>query len=134
MKIKMKIAISTDSGMVSEHFGRCPQFTIVDIEDGKIVKKEVIDNPGHRTGFLPNYFKDKGIGCVISGGAGFRAQQFFDEFSIKLITGVQGKVDEVIDKIIDGKLEGGESMCKPGAGKGYGLDKEDGTHSHHHNT
>jgi len=31
----MKIAISTDSGFVSEHFGRCPSFTIVEITDGK---------------------------------------------------------------------------------------------------
>lgn len=124
----MKIAISTDSGKVSPHFGRCPQFTLVEIEDNKIIKKEVIDNPGHRTGFLPNFLNEQGVKCVITGGAGFRAQEFFNEFGIKLIAGAQGKVDDVIEQFTQGKLEGGESLCKPGAGKGYGIEKED---SHH---
>ena len=126
----MKIAISTDSEKVSEHFGRCPQFTILDIEEKKIVKKETIDNPGHSTGSLPKYFRDLGVECVIAGGAGFRAKQFFDDFGIKLITGIQGTVDEVIENFLNGTLEGNESTCKPGAGKGYGLDKEDSNHKH----
>ena len=121
----MKIAISTDNDQVSEHFGRCPDFTIVEIEDNKVIKKEVIENPGHKTGFLPKYFNEQGVNCVIAGGAGFRAQQFFEEFGVKLITGVQGKIDDVIDDFIKGELEQGESICKPGKGKGYGVEKED---------
>jgi len=124
----MKIAISTDSGMVSPHFGRCPEFTIVEIEDNKIIKKEVIENPGHMTGFLPKFFNKMGVNCVVAGGAGFRAQQFFDEFGIELITGVQGKVDDIVDDIMQGKLEHGDSLCSPGKGKGYGLEKEDKDH------
>lgn len=42
----MRVAISTDGDYVSPHFGRCPSFTIVDIEDGKIIKKKAIQNPG----------------------------------------------------------------------------------------
>jgi predicted Fe-Mo cluster-binding NifX family protein len=124
----MKIAISTDSGMVSPHFGRCPEFTIVEIEDGKVTKKEVIQNPGHATGLIPNFLSDKGVEVVIAGGAGFRAQQFFDELGIRLITGVEGKVDDAIDAFIKGKLEQGKSFCSPGKGKGYGVPKEDGHH------
>ena len=124
----MKIAISTDSRMVSPHFGRCPEFTIVEIKDNKVIKKEVIDNPGHMTGFLPRFLNKQGVNCVIAGGAGFRAQQFFDEFGIELITGVQGKVDDVIDAFVKSKLKQGESFCKPGKGKGYGVAKEDSQH------
>ena len=129
MKQKVsKIAISTDSGMVSSHFGRCPEFTIVEIKGSKVIKKEVIDNPGHITGFLPKFFNEQGVDCVIAGGAGFRAQQFFDEFGIELITGVEGKVDDVIDAFVKGKLKGGKSLCAPGKGKGYGIKKEDSRH------
>ena len=124
---KIKIAISTDNGEVSEHFGRCPEFTIVEIEDNKVIKKEVIENPGHKTGFLPKFFKEQGVKLVIAGGAGFRAQQFFNEFGIELLAGVQGKIDDVIDKVLKGKLKGGESLCKPSEGKGYGVEKE-GSH------
>ena len=124
----MKIAISTDSGMVSPHFGRCPQFTIVEIEDNKIIKKETINNPGHSTGSIPRFLNEKGVNCVMAGGAGFRAQQFFNEFGIKLIVGIQGKIDDVINQFLKGEIKGGESLCKPQSGKGYGIEKED---SHH---
>ena len=123
----MKIAISTDNGNVSEHFGRCPQFTIADIEDGKVTKKEVIENPGHDSvGSLPKFFHDMGVNVMIAGGAGFRAQEFFRQFDIELIVGVSGSVDEAIKKYAQGKLEGGTGMCSPGAGRGYGVRKEDG--------
>ncbi|MBD3310599.1 dinitrogenase iron-molybdenum cofactor [Candidatus Woesearchaeota archaeon] len=124
----MRLAISTDNDMVSEHFGRCPEFTIVDIDEGKVQKKEVIDNPGHSTGFIPKFLKEKDVGCVIAGGAGFRAQQLFDQLGIRLITGVQGKVDDVIEEFAAGELKKGESLCKPGKGRGYGLEKEDKQH------
>lgn len=119
----MKIAISTDADSVSAHFGRCPSFTIVDVEDGKVVKKEVVDNPGHQPGFIPQFLHERGVECIVAGGMGMRATGFFNEFGIKTIVGVSGRVDEVIEKLAKGTLEGGESLCKPGAGKGYGLDK-----------
>ena len=126
----MKLAISTDSGMVSAHFGRCPEFTIVEIKDNKVVKKEVIVNPGHSTGLIPKFLHDKGVNCIVAGGMGWRAIEFFKEFKIEAIVGVSGKVDDVIEQFIKGELKGGESTCDPGAGKGYGLDKEDGHHHH----
>jgi len=118
--------VSTDSGMVAQHFGRCPQFTMAEIENGKIVKKEVIDNPGHSTGFLPKFFHEKGVKIVIAGGAGWRAQQFFQEYGIELVLGASGSVEGALQKFAEGKLKGGESSCQPGKGRGYGVKKEDG--------
>ena len=126
----MKIAVSTDSGNVSEHFGRCPQFTIAEISDKKIIKKEVIDNPGHATGLIPKFLHEKGVNYVIAGGAGFRAQQFFSDFGIELVLGIQGNVDDVIDQFAKGELHERESLCKPQSGRGYGIEKEDGQHKH----
>ena len=122
----MKIAISTDSEKVAEHFGRCPEFTIVEIKNNKVKDRKIIFNPGHMTGFLPKFFKEKGVNCVIAGGAGSRAQELFEQFGIKLITGIQGKVNDVIKEFIKKELKQGEDLCKPGKGKGYGIKKEDG--------
>ena len=52
-----------------------------------------------------------------------RATGFFNELGIKAIVGVSGKIDDVVEQIKNNTLQGGESLCKPGAGKGYGLDK-----------
>ncbi len=119
----MRIAISTDEGFVSAHFGRCPEFTIIDIEGNEVKSKEVVANPGHQPGAIPQFLHEKGVGCIIAGGMGMRAIGFFNELGIKAIVGVSGKVDDVIEKIKNNTLKGGESLCKPGAGKGYGLDK-----------
>jgi len=125
----MKIAISTDAGFVSAHFGRCPSFTIADVEGGKVLKVEEINNPGHQPAFLPNFLAEHGVKYIISGGMGNRAQMLFAEKKITPVVGVTGKVEEVIEKFAKGQLKEGESLCKPGAGKGYGLEKEECDHS-----
>ncbi|MCK5595011.1 NifB/NifX family molybdenum-iron cluster-binding protein [bacterium] len=125
----MRIAISTDGDFVSAHFGRCPSYTIANIEDGKVIKKEVVDNPGHMPGAIPQFLHKKGVECIIAGGMGARAVGFFDEFGIKPIVGVQGRIDEIIEKLIKDELKEGESSCSPGAGKSYGIDKEECDHT-----
>ena len=129
----MKIAISTDAGFVSAHFGRCPSFTIAEIEEGKVLKVEEINNPGHQPAFLPNFLAERGAKYIICGGMGRRAQDLFAEKQITPIVGVTGKVTEAIEKFAQGKLEAGESSCKPGVGKGYGLEKEECDHSEENN-
>lgn len=132
----MKIAISSDSGNVSAHFGRAPNITLVTIEDNKLVDKKVLQNPGHTVGSIPQFISGHGAKCMITGGMGRRAQDFFSQYGIDIIMGVTGKIEDVIEKILDGTLEGGESLCSPGGGKGYGVDKihteADDDHEHHH--
>jgi len=124
----MKIAISTDNEQVSEHFGRCPEFTIVTVENNQVIKKEVIPNPGHHPGFLPEFLKEKGVSVIIAGGMGGRAQELFNQQGIKTVVGVAGSVADVIKEYLNGALKAGASLCQPGAGKGYGLDKTECDH------
>jgi predicted Fe-Mo cluster-binding NifX family protein len=120
------VIVSTDNGFVAEHFGRCPNFTIAKISDGKILEKTIIHNPGHETGFLPKFFSEKNANILISGGAGARAITLFEKYGIKTILGVSGKVDSVLEDFANDKLEESKSFCSPGKGKGYGIKKIDG--------
>jgi len=117
----MKIAISTDGNSVSEHFGRCPSFTILELEGSELKSKDIIANPGHHPGYLPEFLKQKGVECIIAGGMGMRAQGLFNDSGIKSVVGVSGSIDEVVAQILKSTLKGGESLCKPGAGKDYGV-------------
>jgi predicted Fe-Mo cluster-binding NifX family protein len=65
---------------------------------------------------------------MVAGGMGMRAKELFKDVNIDIILGVEGKIDSIIDKIISDTLEGGKSLCKPGAGKGYGIDKTECEH------
>jgi len=110
----MKIAISTDSGFVSAHFGRCPAYTLVEIEDGRIIQRSEIPNPGHQPGFLPVYLSQMGVNAIIAGGMGPRAQGLFAEKNIETLIGIQGPVDEVIEKFLRQELEAGQDLCDHG--------------------
>lgn len=115
----MKIAISTDQGHVSAHFGRCPSYTILEIKEGQIQSREEIPNPGHQPGFLPQYLSERGVNCIIAGGMGPRAQSLFSQKNIETIIGVQGTIDEVIQKLINQELESGEDLCDHGPGMSH---------------
>ena len=107
----MKIAFSTDQGAVSAHFGRCPSYTIFEINNGIIQSKEEIPNPGHEPGFLPQFLSERGVQCIIAGGMGPRAQALFAQKGIETILGVQGTIDEAIQKYLNQNLETGEDLC-----------------------
>ena len=128
----MKVAISTDGDYVSAHFGRCPSITIAEIDGETILSREVVANPGHQPAFLPQFLSEKGVGLIIAGGMGRRAEALFAEKNIQILVGVNGRVDEVIEKLISGTLEGGETLCRPGAGRGYGVEKDECDHPEHH--
>jgi hypothetical protein len=57
--------------------------------------------------------------------------QFFEAAGIHWILGIQGPVPDVADKLAHGILEPGESTCKPGGGKGYGVEKSICDHEGH---
>ena len=108
--------------------GRCPHFTIVELDGGEIVNREIIPNPGHHPGFLPQFFAENGVSAIIAGGAGHRTQMLFKEKNIQLIVGISGTVEETLDKLCKGELKDRESLCRPGAGKSYGVDKTECEH------
>jgi predicted Fe-Mo cluster-binding NifX family protein len=110
----MKIAVSTDNGNVSVHFGRCASYTIYDIDESNILAKEEIPNPGHEPGFLPQFLSEKGVRCIIAGGMGPRAQALFAQKNIETVIGVQGAVDNVIQKYLAQNLEAGTDLCDHG--------------------
>jgi len=112
----MKLAISTDQGHVSAHFGRCSSYTIVEIDAGRVLQKKEIPNPGHQPGFLPEFLAEKKVNCIIAGGMGPRAQGLFAEKNIETILGVQGDVDEIIERFIRQEIEEGEDLCDHGHG------------------
>ncbi|MFX1234601.1 MAG: NifB/NifX family molybdenum-iron cluster-binding protein [Promethearchaeota archaeon] len=134
----MKIAISTDSNKVSPHFGRAPTFTFLTIENDKLVNKEEFTNPGHEVSSIPEFVNKHGAEYIIAGGMGHRARHFFEQYGINVIVGVEGDIETVIERILAGEIKtmGGESLCSPGGGKGYGVEKvhteADDFHEHHH--
>ncbi|MBU1145697.1 MAG: NifB/NifX family molybdenum-iron cluster-binding protein [Firmicutes bacterium] len=107
----MKIAIASGNGMVSIHFGHCEEFEIYEVEDNKIINKEMVKNPEHRPGFLPGFLQSFGVNVVISGGLGGGAVALFKQNNIKVITGAKGNTQDVMNDYLQGNLQSTESVC-----------------------
>lgn len=115
----MKIAIASNGKSVSGHFGHCEGFTVYEVEDGKVIIKTSVQNPGHRPGFLPVFLKDLGANAIIAGGMGETAQELFKEREIEVVVGASGACDEVIEHYIKGALKSTGSVCREHQHEGH---------------
>ena len=107
----MKIAIATDNGTVSQHFGHCEGFTLYELENGAVKEEKFIPNPGHKPGFLPNFLHEQGVKAIISGGMGGGAIDIFNEHGIEVITGISGQNSQVVQQYLQKGLVSSGSVC-----------------------
>lgn len=59
--------------LMSGHFGRCPYYTMVDVEKDEIKKVHVIENPyadKHIPGKVPYFIREQNANVMIAGGWG----------------------------------------------------------------
>lgn len=110
--------------MVAAHFGRCPEYTLVEIDGGKVTSRTVIENPGHEPGFLPGYLASLGVDCIVAGGMGSRAQRLFADEGIVTILGIPCPVEEAVERLAAGTLETRDSMCERGGHDQCGRHQE----------
>lgn len=107
----LKVAVASDNGMVTEHFGHCEGFMIFSTQEGKITAQETLPNPGHKPGFLPNYLADNGVQVIISGGMGGGAIDIFNTRNIEVIVGASGGAQNAVEKYLRGELKSTGSVC-----------------------
>ncbi len=107
----MIVAIAKDGTVVSQHFGQCEGYSLFVIEEGRIVSREEIANPGHAPGVLPQLMADKNADIVIAGGMGPKAIDNFCLHGIDVILGVSGSIDDAIERFINGELQEGTNVC-----------------------
>ncbi len=108
----MKIAISSTgkdiNSEVSDVFGRCPYFLIVELDNGKIIKIETMENTSaSRVGAAgisaAQAVAEKNVKAVVTGNIGPRASDVLRQFNIQVYSG-SGLAKKVLQKFIDNKL------------------------------
>jgi len=125
----MRIAVSSDNdrgleSSVSHHFGRCPFFTLVDIENGSIGSVETVENPffsSHAPGQVPSFIRKLKAEVMLSGGMGRRAIAMFQEYGIGCATGAMTTVDKAVADFIAGRLSHA-APCSESVEHSYGDD------------
>lgn len=135
----MIIAISSENNQgensqVAHHFGRCPFFTLVNIEDEQLVDYQTITNPyfeSHQPGQVPEFISQQGANVMLSGGMGRRAGEFFNQFGIDIATGAEGTVKEAIEAYLRGDLKKGAGCSGHGDGGHHGHEHGEGNCQNH---
>lgn len=115
----MRIAVAYQNGEVFQHFGHSEQFKLYDVENGKIVREQIVDTNGSGHGALAGFLQAAKADALICGGIGMGAQMALADAGIKLYAGVQGSADLAASALAAGTLE-------------YDSDAHCGHHGHHH--
>ena len=115
--MKIAISVETNDGLesiIAHHFGRCPHFAVVNVDENEIQSVEVIDNPfytGHQPGQVPKFIREQNADVMLSEGMGRRAIDIFQQFGIQTATGASGNVRSAIESYLNGELHGA-APCK----------------------
>jgi len=108
---KTKIAVVMSGGRVAEHFGRCEEVMIAEVETGKIKSREILPAPPHDCSALPNLFVEKGVESVIAGGIGGGAINNLNRAGVRVYAGVEGSPEDALESLLAGTLTPGAEAC-----------------------
>ncbi len=101
----MRIAVTYDfdSGNVFQHFGQTECFLLVEVDETKNIKSEMVVNTGRAShSALVPFLKDLEVDVLLCGGLGNHAINFLKEAGIRVYPGVIGKAREkVVDYLND---------------------------------
>jgi predicted Fe-Mo cluster-binding NifX family protein len=110
--LKVAFASEENNGLdstLSHHFGRCPYYVFVEIENDQIRNVEARENPyfnAHAPGVVPEFIAKQGANVIVTGGMGPQAIDWFKRLGVQPITGASGKVRDVLNDYLTGKLSG----------------------------
>lgn len=130
--VKIAISSQTPDGLNSitdMRFGRCPFFTVVEVEGNNIRNVEVIENAalgafGGAGIQAAQSIANKGVKAIIAGNYGPNAFNALGSLGIEIFTGPAGvTVKEAVEQYISGrltKITGATGPAHMGMGRGMG--------------
>ncbi len=106
------LAVPVSGGKLTSHFGHCEQFAFVETQNGKIVRTEMHNPPGHEPGVLPQWLYDEGADVAIVGGMGERAQELLREKGIEVVIGApMDSPESLANQYLSDTLVAGANVC-----------------------
>ena len=125
----MRLAVPVFNGYVAPRVDCTATMEILDVSEDKVTGREKVFIPPIHPFQLPDFLKSRNVNTLICGGIPYPLLQLLQQYGIKVIYGVIGEVDEVIDTFLNGKLRvnlnfGFERRCGRrrrfrGGGKGF---------------
>ena len=99
----MKIAVAAVGTDVAAALAHCENFIFFDVENGKIIAREDVPYPHHRSGFLPQFLAENGASVIIVGYPGQAIVDVFQKQNIKIVDGVEGDATDAVNAYLRGQ-------------------------------
>ena len=102
---------------ISEHFGHCDLFTLVEIDNGEVTKVDSLPGVAHQQGgcMVPvALLANRGVKVLIAGGMGMRPLTGFNQVGVDVYkNGAASTVGQAIQAFLDGRMTkfSPESSC-----------------------
>ena len=110
--MKKIFAVPTTNGELTQHFGHCEKFAIIETDDDKILNEEYVVPPLHQPGVYPKYLADRGVNVIIAGGMGQKAQELFALNNIEVYLGITAdSPQKLVQYYLDEQLQAGDNLC-----------------------
>ncbi|MEE0229345.1 MAG: NifB/NifX family molybdenum-iron cluster-binding protein [Peptococcaceae bacterium] len=109
----MLIALPTRDGKIDDHFGHCDHYTVITVENGKVIATESLPSPegcGCKSDIAPTMAR-MGIRLLLAGNMGDGALTVLRNNGIKVIRGCKGPIEDVIADYLAGKLVDNQITC-----------------------
>ncbi len=116
----MKIAMPYQDGMLFEHFGRAKEFKIYTITDLDPVTGEVIAPEDLSHEAVARTLREHGVDVVLCGSIGEHARQAVEGEHMLVFTGITGAADDVLERFLQGNLDGTDDALTGGGCGGCG--------------
>ena len=100
----MRIALTYENNQVFQHFGRCQQFKIYELENNQIKHTYILDTNGIGHGALAGLLHHEHVDVLICGGIGQGARVALNSVNIQICPGTNGNCDELVQDYISGNL------------------------------
>lgn len=100
----MRIAVTYEEGGIFQHFGHTAQFKLYDVENGRVVRAQVVDTQGSGHGALATFLSAFHVDTLICGGIGGGAINALAGAGIDIYPGIDGSADMAVMQLLMGVL------------------------------
>lgn len=94
----MKFAVAVKGPNVSKDTECCDTFLIFEEKRGRIIMRQIIENPGLKSDSLPDFLGNFNVEAILCGNMDKQAIHAFNEKEIRTVTGISGNADKIADE------------------------------------
>lgn len=94
----MKFVIAVKGSEVAKSIGCCDAYLIFEEKFGRIIMRQIIDNPGLEANKLPEFLEKFKVEAIICSSIEENAKQALYKIGIKTVTDLSGNVDTIAEK------------------------------------